>query len=37
LKEEAKARGAAVVLVTHNEELAALADRRITLMDGKLT
>jgi lipoprotein-releasing system ATP-binding protein len=36
LKEEAKSRGAAVVLVTHNEELAALADRRIVLRDGEI-
>ncbi|MGQ0644200.1 MAG: ABC transporter ATP-binding protein [Elusimicrobiota bacterium] len=36
LKSEAKSRGAAVVLVTHNEELAAQADRRLTLVDGVL-
>jgi lipoprotein-releasing system ATP-binding protein len=36
LKSEAKSRGAAVVLVTHSEELAAQADRRLTLVDGVL-
>lgn len=36
LKEEARARGATVVLVTHNEELASLADRRIVLIDGTI-
>jgi lipoprotein-releasing system ATP-binding protein len=35
-REETKARGAAVVLVTHNEALAAQADRRLVLMDGVL-
>jgi len=35
-QEEAKARGAAVILVTHNESLAAQADRVLTLEDGKI-
>lgn len=36
LKEEVKSRGASLVLVTHNEELAAQADRRLVLIDGML-
>jgi lipoprotein-releasing system ATP-binding protein len=37
LQEEVKSRGAALVLVTHNESLAGKADRRLTLVDGALT
>ncbi len=37
LQEEVKARGASLVLVTHNESLARRADRRLTLVDGALT
>ena len=37
LEEEVRARGAALVLVTHNESLARKADRRLTLVDGSLT
>jgi putative ABC transport system ATP-binding protein len=33
----ARERGAAVLLVTHDAEAAALADRRLTLRDGQLT
>ncbi len=36
LKAEAKARGAALILVTHNETLAAQADRRLLMVDGVL-
>ncbi len=36
LKEEVKARSTALVLVTHNESLAAQADRRLVLLDGKM-
>jgi lipoprotein-releasing system ATP-binding protein len=36
LRDEVKARGAALVLVTHNDHLAAQADRRLTLVDGAL-
>lgn len=36
-KEEVKSRGTAVVLVTHNEDLAAQADRRLVMVDGRLT
>lgn len=36
LREEVKARGAALVLVTHDEHLAAQADRRLELLDGRL-
>ncbi len=36
LRSVAHERGAAVVLVTHDSEAAALADRRCTLRDGKL-
>jgi lipoprotein-releasing system ATP-binding protein len=36
LEEEVRARGAALVLVTHNEALARKADRRLTLVDGAL-
>jgi putative ABC transport system ATP-binding protein len=36
LKNEVKSRGAALVLVTHNESLAAQADRRLVLVDGIL-
>ena len=36
LEEGVRARGAALVLVTHNEVLARRADRRLTLVDGKL-
>jgi lipoprotein-releasing system ATP-binding protein len=34
LEEEVRARGAALVLVTHNELLARRADRRLTIVDG---
>jgi putative ABC transport system ATP-binding protein len=37
LRSLAHEQGAAVVLVTHDVEAAALADRRYTLRDGKLT
>ncbi len=37
LRELAHEQGAAVVLVTHDEEAAELADRRYTLRDGRLT
>jgi lipoprotein-releasing system ATP-binding protein len=36
LKEETKARRTALILVTHNESLAAQADRRLVLVDGVL-
>ncbi len=36
LEEGVRARGAALVLVTHNEALARRADRRLTLVDGRL-
>lgn len=36
LREEVKARGAALVVVTHDEGLAAQADRRLVLVDGRL-
>ena len=36
LREEVKARGAALVVVTHDEGLAAQADRRLVLVDGLL-
>ena len=36
LREEVKRRSAALVLVTHNEALAAQADRRLVLIDGNL-
>lgn len=36
LKEEAKSRKTTVVLVTHNDALAAQADRRLVLIDGIL-
>src|SRR5688572_27976294 len=36
LKEEVRSRNAALVLVTHNEALAAQADRRLVLVDGVL-
>jgi lipoprotein-releasing system ATP-binding protein len=35
LREEVRARGAALILVTHNETLAAQMDRRLTLVDGR--
>jgi ABC-type lipoprotein export system ATPase subunit len=37
LEEEVRARGASLVLVTHNEALARRADRRLILMDGQLS
>ncbi len=37
LRSIAHARGAAVLLVTHDPEAAALADRRLTMRDGRLT
>jgi putative ABC transport system ATP-binding protein len=37
LRSIARERGALVVLVTHDEEVAALADRHYTLRDGTLT
>lgn len=37
LEEEVRARGAALVLVTHNEALARRADRRLVLVDGRLS
>ena len=37
LRSVARERGACVLLVTHDSEAAALADRRSTLRDGKLT
>jgi putative ABC transport system ATP-binding protein len=36
LRSSASERGAMVVLVTHDKEVASLADRRYTLRDGKL-
>jgi lipoprotein-releasing system ATP-binding protein len=36
LKEEVKSRGATLMLVTHNETLAAQADRRLVMIDGIL-
>ncbi|MBI4396199.1 MAG: ATP-binding cassette domain-containing protein, partial [Elusimicrobia bacterium] len=36
LRNEVKSRGTALVLVTHNEALAAQADRRLVMIDGKL-
>jgi lipoprotein-releasing system ATP-binding protein len=36
LKEEVSARGAALVLVTHDDHLAAQMDRRLVLVDGRL-
>jgi putative ABC transport system ATP-binding protein len=36
LRRIAHDRGAAVLLVTHDSEVAALADKRCTLRDGKL-
>jgi lipoprotein-releasing system ATP-binding protein len=36
LREEVRARGAALVLVTHDETLAAHMDRRLVLVDGRL-
>lgn len=36
MKSEVKSRETALVLVTHNEALAAQADRRLTLIDGRL-
>lgn len=35
LQEETRTRGTALVIVTHDEKLAAQADRRLVLMDGK--
>ncbi len=37
LREVARERGAGVLLVTHDLEAAGLADRHVTLRDGKLT
>jgi putative ABC transport system ATP-binding protein len=36
LKSEAKSRGTALIVVTHNESLAAEADRRLVLRDGQM-
>lgn len=36
LREEVRSRGATLVLVTHNAELADHADRRVELVDGQL-
>ena len=34
---QARDQGAAVVLVTHDQRYAAMADRRLQLQDGRLT